>query len=520
MSMKVKITGGFIAVLFIFAVAAGIIYQRVDKIITTLETLQHNSLRHAQLSDVQYNAAMQIASIRGFLYYKQDSFVDDFNKYTRENARILQELISTARNESNREKYQKMLELLKKFDSISNDQVIPLIRQGKEQEAVTVARTEGLPVTTEFNKLCVQMKQEREGVVDGLVGEAVFAAGVTRRTAVAAALLAIVAGLVLGFFLARSVTNPVRLVAAGASRIAEGDLTQEMLKVKTRDETGRLADAFNKMLASLREIAGQLKEKAQNLAASAAQLSASADQVSAGAGETASSATQVAHTVEQVARGAQKIAEASRLANSYANEGSAGMDEVRRQMASIEDSSRRVFTVIQKLDGSSQRISQITSLITQIADQTNLLALNAAIEAARAGEHGRGFAVVAEEVRKLAEQSAEAAKEIHALIAEVQQETKAAVANMGEGAEQVRLGNEVVARVGEIFARIIAAVEGLAADIQEIASSAEEMSSAVQNVAAAAEEQTATMEEVSSASQSLSALAGELGNIALKFKLG
>jgi methyl-accepting chemotaxis protein len=309
------------------------------------------------------------------------------------------------------------------------------------------------------------------------------------------------------------------LLANEATKIASGDLTAKEIKVKTKNEVGQLAEAFNTMFNYLKDIINQLNEKSQVVASSAAQLSASAENVSAGANETASSIHEVASTVDQVTQNTQKIAEASNQADAFAKEGNEGIKEVTLQMEAIKKATTSVGEVIRELNESNIKISQIVNLITQIADQTNLLALNAAIEAARAGEQGRGFAVVAEEVRKLAEQSADAAKEIHSLINTIQKESEKAVLSMDEGAKEVEYGTKVVSEVGETFSKITSTVQKLVIDIQDIASAAVQMSEGVQNVAAATEEQTATMEEVTSTTQDLASLASELEVLAKRFKL-
>ncbi|HZW82826.1 MAG TPA: methyl-accepting chemotaxis protein, partial [Candidatus Deferrimicrobium sp.] len=175
-----------------------------------------------------------------------------------------------------------------------------------------------------------------------------------------------------------------------------------------------------------------------------------------------------------------------------------------------------------------------------IADQTNLLALNAAIEAARAGEQGRGFAVVAEEVRKLAEQSASATKEIANLITSVKDETERAVKAMDLGTKEAAHGTVVVSDAGNAFTDILSAVDGVSQQIHQVSLAAQELASGsvqvvkavetiayiaqetsgqTQNVAAAAEEQTASMEEIKFSVNSLFKMSGELDDIVKRFDI-
>ena len=196
--------------------------------------------------------------------------------------------------------------------------------------------------------------------------------------------------------------------------------------------------------------------------------------------------------------------------------------------------------MVTELGERSKEIGQIVDTITGIAGQTNLLALNAAIEAARAGEQGRGFAVVAEEVRKLAEQSAVAAKQIAAMIGEIQQDTVRAVAAMEDGTREVKTGTAVVNNAGESFAQIAALVEKVSTQVGQIAVAIEKMAgnsshvvaamreidqvskhtaAETQTISAATEEQSASMEEMAASSQRLAQMAISLENAVKQFQI-
>ncbi|MHB8157991.1 MAG: methyl-accepting chemotaxis protein [Desulfocucumaceae bacterium] len=324
--------------------------------------------------------------------------------------------------------------------------------------------------------------------------------------------------IVLVVFLRKMLKN-LQWVTNWASKIASGDLTGKEIDIRSNDEIGKLAKAFNSLLANLKEITSQLQEKSNSVASSATELLASAENVAAGATETASTISQVASAVEQVTRNSRRIAESSEKAAAYAQDGSEGIKQIVVQMEAIQIAAGVSGKAIHGLNTSAGKITQIVEMITQIAEQTNLLALNAAIEAARAGEQGRGFAVVAEEVRELSEQSANAARDIYGLITAIQQESGRAVETMNDGAAQVDAGSKVISTVGGTLEKIIIAVQGLAGEIQSIASAIDKISSSVENVAAAAQEQTATMEEVSSTTEHLTVMAEELEGLSKRFNL-
>nr|WP_315988663.1 HAMP domain-containing methyl-accepting chemotaxis protein [Desulforamulus aquiferis] len=297
-----------------------------------------------------------------------------------------------------------------------------------------------------------------------------------------------------------------------------GDLTQKIV-IKNNDELGDLTRAMNDMTESFRQLMVEVLQKAQTVATASDQLSANSQQTSATISEMTASVSNVAERAEEVAANTQKIDEAAKKANQYADMGAEGIDKIHVQMGSIEKSTASVNTVINNLNNTSSQVTQIVSLINSIAEQTNLLALNAAIEAARAGEQGRGFAVVAEEVRKLAEQSAGASKEIYTLISNMQNDSLKAVEAIESSTQDVRTGIQVIGEVGDQFMNIIETVKGLAAGTQRVTAAIDEITQSVQNVAAMSEEQTAAMEEVASSVEDLASMANSLENMVNKYKL-
>ncbi|MCL6478900.1 MAG: methyl-accepting chemotaxis protein [Peptococcaceae bacterium] len=322
----------------------------------------------------------------------------------------------------------------------------------------------------------------------------------------------------LALFISRTVAGPLKYISGAAALMAGGNLADSGKLYTGRDEIGRLAQDFESMRASLKDLISGLKEKSIRLNSSAEQLMASAEQSSSAATEMASTNSEIAATAREVSENMAAVLEQAVKTSGMAGEGKKRLTEMEGKMQRIGETSRAITRDIKDLAEKAGNISQMTSLITQIADQTNLLALNAAIEAARAGEAGRGFAVVAEEVRNLAEQSSRAAKEIMALTGTIGEGTDQVVRAAAQGEEEIREGSGAVLEAGKIFEDIIAAVEKLAENIGQAANGVNQVDSALQDIAANAEEQSATSEEISASAEMLSKMSAELQEEVQKFK--
>jgi methyl-accepting chemotaxis protein len=244
------------------------------------------------------------------------------------------------------------------------------------------------------------------------------------------------------------------------------------------------------------------------------------------AGEVAASVEEMTKTIVENARTASHTAETSKTAKEAAQKGGRVVDETIVGMKRISAVVSKSSETVRALGKSSDQIGEIVSVIDDIADQTNLLALNAAIEAARAGEQGRGFAVVADEVRKLAERTTKATKEIAAMIKQIQIDTGGAVSSMEEGTREVENGIELADKAGSALRDIVEISQSLTAMVAQIAAASGQQSSAseqiaknVEAISAVTGETAGGTQQIARAAEDLNRLTDELQRLVSTFKL-
>ncbi len=459
----------------------------------------------------------------------------------------------------------------KEFFSIVDRDLRPALKSGDNRRAQEIVRQRLSPLYLEHRKAVddvVEMATAGNAAVESKA-DAMINSG--SRWFIGIGLIIALTALVFGWWISNLISRPINRITQVANELSEGNVHHECV-IEQRDEIGILADAFrrtiqymNSLSAAAREIArnnlsvrvtprserdelgqsfktmieklsqivGQLSDNSAQVASASTEIASSTEEMSRGVSEQSGQTAQVSSAVEQMtativesSRNAAQASGVAKQAAEAATEGSEVVSQTIRGMQRIAAVVNDSANAIKKLAASSDQIGEIVGVIDDIADQTNLLALNAAIEAARAGEQGRGFAVVADEVRKLAERTTRATKEIADMIKGIQGETQSAVSAMNEGIHEVDRGRELAATAGsslnailEYSQRVQEMVAQIAAATNEQSLAAEQIAANVENIARVTRESNEGIAQSASAADQLSEQAENLRSIASSFKL-
>lgn len=331
---------------------------------------------------------------------------------------------------------------------------------------------------------------------------------------------AIIAAFSIGFFIARSIANPLETVFATLQAMAGGNLSVRC-NITSRDEMGMLSDELNIMADTIHETIARVTQNGLEVASAASQMHSTAEEMATGAEQAAAQTQTIATASEEMSATSSDIANNCHMAASNAsrvNEAAITsariVDETISVMGQIARRVRDTASMVETLGNRSEEIGEIVSTIEDIADQTNLLALNAAIEAARAGEQGRGFAVVADEVRALAERTTKATKQIADTIKRIQAETRNAVASMEEGVCEVEKGTSDAAKSGEAIRSILEQIDNLSLQVNQIATAAEEQTATTGEITNNIQQITSAVQLTANGSHESAAAAAQLARLA------
>jgi methyl-accepting chemotaxis protein len=332
--------------------------------------------------------------------------------------------------------------------------------------------------------------------------------------------IAVAFSLLISFFMTKLITAPINKTIEIMEEISKGDLTKRV-DVISHDEIGEMGNHFNAFVEKLHQAIVHVARSSTDVSSAATTLDSAAEQMATGVEEAAAQVNSVATASEEMSTTSSEIAQncvmaakSSEKANNAAIAGEGIINETVNVMKRINDRVKESARIIKSLGARSDQIGEVVGLINDIADQTNLLALNAAIEAARAGEHGRGFAVVADEVRKLAERTTEATKEIGNTIEAMQGETRSAVSSMEEGVKEVEVGSVEAEKSGDALNDILKQINAATVEINQIAVASEQQTATTNEIANNIQQISEVMHDTSKRIQDNASAASQLAGLA------
>jgi len=445
------------------------------------------------------------------------------------------------------EKLEKLLEtqeekdLLKRFkDAVTqgaelNNKIIQLVNDGKKQEAQILYMNETRQTTMLLVEAANNIIRNQQKLLEEKVKRLVSFSNKLLIIILIVGAVSIIIGIFMSIKTTKSIKAPVEKAAEQLELMSKGDFTFSISQnaIKRGDELGVIARAMDALNTNLKNIFNEIITSVHSLTSSATQLSSIAEEMSRTAESSSSRANSVAtaseemsQTVVDVAKNTASIAESAKRAVDTAQHGNNIVEKSVSEVREIDETVNESAKFVKSLGERSVHIGEIVSVINDIADQTNLLALNAAIEAARAGEQGRGFAVVADEVRKLAERTAQATSEIEDMIKAIQNEVAKAVDKMDSATLKVQSGVDLTTQAGDALKAIVKSSDELQLMVQQIASATEEMSATseqiskeIVDIANASRDTTASSQETAQAAVGLSRIATKLDETIRFFRL-
>jgi len=530
MTLSKKLYGMTVTILATLVILSAITYLTQESVNNEYkEILAINLGQRMATADALEELGRATQAFRNHLIRGDDATVKAYHEITSEIGNCIDRFDITSQTDAERELAKKAREELDIYDG-KMDGLVALRKRISDPRIVDQRAGEGH--TKGIHGVLIAMNEAAERAFNEKNSHINAFASRMRWVQIALVFFAVFTGFALSTWTIRGIIKSVREVKAAADFASKGDLSKE-IRVHTDDEIGDMAKSVNTMIANLRRIIGEINTTTSSLASSSEELSATSDDMSKGAHELSSQTeqvvtamTEVSQTIMDMAKNATSAAEGGKNASETAAKGKTIVDRTAGDMVILAKTVQEAAGTIEELGRSSAQIGAIVEVINGIADQTNLLALNAAIEAARAGEQGRGFAVVADEVRKLAERTGQATKDIAQRIASIQAAAGESVDAMKRGSDEVdkgvKLANEASVSLETIVKTSTNAmdmVQRIAAATEQQSAATEEVSQNMEHIADITKQSSASTEQIKVSASELAKLASNLKEMTSWFKM-
>ncbi|WP_304350266.1 methyl-accepting chemotaxis protein [Comamonas testosteroni] len=490
--ISTRILGTFGVLVLLLVVVVAMALMQLRSMRSSAETITGNALPSVEVintlnTDLARTRLLELRHVNndepGYMAQVEAQF-EQLQKHLADAKKLYEPLIVTAEE---RELYAQFLRERERYVEL-NKQLFEISRRGDKEQAKQVLGGESLKLYDQSSATLQKLIKFNSDVArdETLASQRVYDGAV--RMLALAALVAVLVAAGAGIWLVRSIRAPLEQAVQAADRVANGDLSG-VIRVEREDETGRLLSALERMQSSLVQTVRTVRQNAEGVASASSQIASGNVDLSGRTEEQASALEETAASMEQLGSTVRQNADNARAANQMAVNAS----QVAAQGGAVV---AEVVETMKGINNSSQQIADIITVIDSIAFQTNILALNAAVEAARAGEQGRGFAVVAGEVRTLAQRSAEAAKEIKALIS--------------TSVQRVEQGTQLVDKAGATMADIVSAISRVTDLMAEISAASQEQSQGVAQVGEAVTQMDQTTQQNAALVEESAAAAGAL----------
>ncbi|WP_319240224.1 methyl-accepting chemotaxis protein [uncultured Propionivibrio sp.] len=423
--------------------------------------------------------------------------------------------------------------LLGKYMDLMGNRVIALSKRNEKDAARNLIVAEGTALGVSLRKALGDHMAFNVQNANSFSQRALDTAAHGRVLSISVIVAALAAIGLFGYFLVTNIRQSMNEIQGMVSHVESNLDFTVRVQARRQDEIGMTTQALNRLLDKLQTNLKTIAESAHMVSAASGQMSTASSQVATASHQQSESASDMAATVEEMTVSINHVGERALEANRLSSEsgalaqrGELVIGETVTGIRAIADTVNEAATLIHGLEQHSQEISNVVSVIKEVADQTNLLALNAAIEAARAGEQGRGFAVVADEVRKLAERTSASTQEIGTSIAAMRDSAGGAVSSMqrvvekvGEGVEKAEEANQSIRVIGESSRAAVSMVEEITSAIREQAAATNNIAVQVEKIAQMSEESSAAARHSAETAQQLDSLATEMQSIVSAYKI-